>query len=96
MNPLSSSAKSLMNPFLAPHLPLFETIRVERYAFSTLRQQIDDQRNNYKKYEDTLQTAENYTFSSVFDTLNVLEHPCLLYTSPSPRDLSTSRMPSSA
>ena len=24
------------------------------------------------------------------------EHPCLLYTSPSPRDLSTSRMPSSA
>ena len=25
-----------------------------------------------------------------------LYHPCLLYTSPSPRDLSTSRMPSSA
>ena len=25
-----------------------------------------------------------------------VEHPCLLYTSPSPRDLSTSRMPSSA
>ena len=25
-----------------------------------------------------------------------LEEPCLLYTSPSPRDLSTSRMPSSA
>ena len=25
-----------------------------------------------------------------------LNHPCLLYTSPSPRDLSTSRMPSSA
>ena len=24
------------------------------------------------------------------------DHPCLLYTSPSPRDLSTSRMPSSA
>ena len=28
-----------------------------------------------------------------FDTLHI---PCLLYTSPSPRDLSTSRMPSSA
>ena len=26
----------------------------------------------------------------------VATHPCLLYTSPSPRDLSTSRMPSSA
>ena len=25
-----------------------------------------------------------------------LQEPCLLYTSPSPRDLSTSRMPSSA
>ena len=27
---------------------------------------------------------------------NDVPHPCLLYTSPSPRDLSTSRMPSSA
>ena len=26
----------------------------------------------------------------------IFNHPCLLYTSPSPRDLSTSRMPSSA
>ena len=26
----------------------------------------------------------------------LVKHPCLLYTSPSPRDLSTSRMPSSA
>ena len=30
----------------------------------------------------------------VGDTVDV--HTCLLYTSPSPRDLSTSRMPSSA
>ena len=29
-------------------------------------------------------------------SMNVTELPCLLYTSPSPRDLSTSRMPSSA
>ena len=29
-------------------------------------------------------------------TSNVVNVPCLLYTSPSPRDLSTSRMPSSA
>ena len=28
--------------------------------------------------------------------IHVLPMPCLLYTSPSPRDLSTSRMPSSA
>ena len=33
----------------------------------------------------------------LFDTIEVqVNNPCLLYTSPSPRDLSTSRMPSSA
>ena len=32
----------------------------------------------------------------VVTTQPVYTHPCLLYTSPSPRDLSTSRMPSSA
>ena len=30
------------------------------------------------------------------DNTNITKYPCLLYTSPSPRDLSTSRMPSSA
>ena len=33
---------------------------------------------------------------SVLDALQGLFRGCLLYTSPSPRDLSTSRMPSSA
>ena len=33
---------------------------------------------------------------SVMSWLVTLTTPCLLYTSPSPRDLSTSRMPSSA
>ena len=33
----------------------------------------------------------------VADSYDFIEYPnCLLYTSPSPRDLSTSRMPSSA
>ena len=32
----------------------------------------------------------------VFIIRNILFYSCLLYTSPSPRDLSTSRMPSSA
>ena len=31
-----------------------------------------------------------------YRTLQVLAHPCLLYTSPSPRDDNRSRMPSSA
>ena len=33
---------------------------------------------------------------STTDAINVVKNICLLYTSPSPRDLSTSRMPSSA
>ena len=38
-----------------------------------------------------------YDYSPVpFDQAGELIIPCLLYTSPSPRDLSTSRMPSSA
>ena len=43
-------------------------------------------------------TALGYIFSgsAVIDTFNVSGLACLLYTSPSPRDLSTSRMPSSA
>ena len=34
--------------------------------------------------------------SSILTHQHVLKYSCLLYTSPSPRDLSTSRMPSSA
>ena len=39
-------------------------------------------------------TAYDYTMATVVDQAGV--DICLLYTSPSPRDLSTSRMPSSA
>ena len=35
-------------------------------------------------------------FEDIIDSEYVLDIACLLYTSPSPRDLSTSRMPSSA
>ena len=34
--------------------------------------------------------------TKIHDTFKMEEQGCLLYTSPSPRDLSTSRMPSSA
>ena len=34
--------------------------------------------------------------SIVLDNTNITSYPCLLYTSPSPRDRSLSRMPSSA
>ena len=37
-----------------------------------------------------------YRLSGQDESLIILREDCLLYTSPSPRDLSTSRMPSSA
>ena len=47
--------------------------------------------------------ATHHRFQALVDELNIKTFPsyydgkgCLLYTSPSPRDLSTSRMPSSA
>ena len=50
--------------------------------------------------EDTLDAAQSYTAKVVASTIDpISSYPtwtCLLYTSPSPRDLSTSRMPSSA
>ena len=71
--------------------------------FLTACQQIDDDKkvinySNYLKYSNT-------GFTLVYDeqlkkdnkiSKKINDRACLLYTSPSPRDLSTSRMPSSA
>ena len=45
---------------------------------------------------EQLASLNNVPSSHVFEKESWLSLPCLLYTSPSPRDLSTSRMPSSA
>ena len=53
----------------------------------------------YPSLEGYLQRAkqsEVKTNLAAIHTAEKLYHACLLYTSPSPRDLSTSRMPSSA
>ena len=55
-------------------------------------------------FEDTMGNQANMfeaiaaatSKSDMFDRLEACGYFCLLYTSPSPRDLSTSRMPSSA
>ena len=44
---------------------------------------------------DLFSSAE-FNADEIIEQLNSLGSVCLLYTSPSPRDLSTSRMPSSA
>ena len=48
-----------------------------------------------RKLDWSLPTAEAKTINGLI-TEHLEDIPCLLYTSPSPRDLSTSRMPSSA
>ena len=49
------------------------------------------------KYIEWVKNGSDITFY-IDDTINngIQDNSCLLYTSPSPRDLSTSRMPSSA
>ena len=44
----------------------------------------------------TVESEDNCEREPVVASQDILVLPCLLYTSPSPRDLSTSRMPSSA
>ena len=67
------------------------------------RQQVAEESNNFTKPIQTISNVEMVLIRSAvqlcfilpFIVINKLEI-CLLYTSPSPRDLSTSRMPSSA
>ena len=47
-------------------------------------------------FDDNLENLKFRAKKSGFGTIAFLPNSCLLYTSPSPRDLSTSRMPSSA
>ena len=63
-----------------------ESFKVDRIALAT---QLDEA----KAREDTF-TEREKEFSNLAD--ETMSELCLLYTSPSPRDLSTSRMPSSA
>ena len=54
------------------------------------------QYQNYLFYKDLESVKEMYALNNQWMDKVARLHPCLLYTSPSPRDLSTSRMPSSA
>eukprot|EP00831_Metopus_contortus_P035001 TRINITY_DN27870_c0_g1_i1.p2 TRINITY_DN27870_c0_g1~~TRINITY_DN27870_c0_g1_i1.p2 ORF type:complete len:104 (-),score=24.27 TRINITY_DN27870_c0_g1_i1:91-402(-) len=58
----------------------------------------DNLKQNDKTVEDTIEEGLSLSFISAKQNKIDLERQkaCLLYTSPSPRDLSTSRMPSSA
>ena len=51
---------------------------------------------NLEIYETDTPNKLRYLYAKQPFTIGVNNNICLLYTSPSPRDLSTSRMPSSA
>ena len=54
-------------------------------------------RNDHEGTPSQGGSIDNDKFDTIMQELELLKsHICLLYTSPSPRDLSTSRMPSSA
>ena len=46
--------------------------------------------------DELRQIAYNEGCQAFADNVNLMDNPCLLYTSPSPRDGLLSRMPSSA
>ena len=57
-------------------------------------EKIDEIKRNYQLY---ILKAKTFSQKEIrLDAMRKEIHSCLLYTSPSPRDLSTSRMPSSA
>ena len=55
----------------------------------------EGKRERIQAFEGVVVAVKNRGISSSF-TVRKISYGCLLYTSPSPRDLSTSRMPSSA
>ena len=59
---------------------------------------LQDSKNRENLQINRTATVQQYRYSSIeqFSSISTVYSSCLLYTSPSPRDLSTSRMPSSA
>ena len=74
-----------------------KTITLTDEQFDTLFEYVDNKVTTIVDasvdYQDS-QLLED--FEDLIDVHTVLEEACLLYTSPSPRDRSLSRMPSSA
>ena len=84
-------------------MTISEKKKLERHTFRKLRDEISlNQRENVEKnvklYIDSfVKGYKNIGYIAIYWPLkNEVDISCLLYTSPSPRDLSTSRMPSSA
>ena len=67
---------SQSNPFLSTqYLPLFEQIDIDKFGYKTMRTQIDEQRKTYMLFEQNLIEDRDYTFTEIFDKLDIIEHP---------------------
>ena len=69
---------------------------LNRRIFSIKGQVLVNTRNIFELTESDLNNMRGNEISMIFQEPMLSLNPCLLYTSPSPRDLMRSRMPSSA
>ena len=69
---------------------------VERGIERQVALELSNQIETFGRYGFNLSHSAAYSLISYHTAWLKAHYPCLLYTSPSPRDLSTSRMPSSA
>ena len=81
-------AETVISIFFGAVLAVF-SFAVVGYAFVRGRQPESESSAGAPKTEDQ-------ALADIFDAINTLDLDCLLYTSPSPRDRTRSRMPSSA
>ena len=68
----------------------------ENESCTTEDAEVDDQETDEDSISEEQRESDDDAFQSMMEKIEWQPNDCLLYTSPSPRDLSTSRMPSSA
>ena len=91
---LIESSSGIVICDVSDHFGIFSIIKTPHHKYK------NNQPVEYRSYspENTLKFKQLLQNSDFIPVLNDMcpDRACLLYTSPSPRDLSTSRMPSSA
>ena len=89
----SGIISEMIQPLIAPLQKEIKELRAEIKSLKSKAEQQEgqDRRNNLRFKGIPERAHETWA-----DAEDALRKACLLYTSPSPRDLSTSRMPSSA
>eukprot|EP00831_Metopus_contortus_P060763 TRINITY_DN5265_c0_g1_i2.p6 TRINITY_DN5265_c0_g1~~TRINITY_DN5265_c0_g1_i2.p6 ORF type:complete len:125 (-),score=36.43 TRINITY_DN5265_c0_g1_i2:133-507(-) len=99
------SEKSILNSLLREEKEIKDSLSKLNNQLQLLQSQLQSQQDIYNKKQGEIYSLQenleliDSTLVPLYkerDKINIILNTCLLYTSPSPRDLSTSRMPSSA